>query len=122
MDRPEMKSVKFLSYNSTYTNPVKTQCVRDLMDACAASYCGVQKHFKKIKTIKIYFKSEFPKFDSLVHPAHREEGQDSSRAQGSLVQLSLKSLKRCEKRADVDQWLEDTGSDPPLWRIETPVD
>ena len=74
MARPAMKSVKFLSYNSIGMNSVKTQWVRDLMDTCGASYCGVQDHFKKIHPLQKYFKSEFPKCDSLV-------------------QLSLKSLK-----------------------------
>ena len=79
------KSVKFLSYNSTGMNQVKSQWVQDLMDTCDASYCGIQEHFKKIKTVQKYFKSEFPKCDSLVQPAYREEGRDTGRAQGGLL-------------------------------------
>ena len=98
---PVRKSVKFLSYNSTGMNQVKSQWVQDLMDTCDASYCGIQEHFKKIKTVQKYFKSEFPKCDSLVQPAYREEGRDTGRAQGGLLQLSLKTMQgvRNEKLA-----------------------
>ena len=105
MSIPVRKSVKFLSYNSTGMNQVKSQWVQDLMDTCDASYCGIQEHFKKIKTVQKYFKSEFPKCDSLVQPAYREEGRDTGRAQGGLLQLSLKTMQgvRNEKLA-TESW------------------
>ena len=57
MARPAGKSVKFLSYNSTGMNKVKSKWIRDLMDTCGVSYCGVQEHFKKIKMVGSYFKT-----------------------------------------------------------------
>ena len=92
MAKPRSKSVKFLSYNSTGMNSVKTQWIRDLMDTCEANFVGVQEHFKKTKTLQKYFKTEFQNCDSFVVPAHREEGRDTGRAQGGLAQLCLKSL------------------------------
>ena len=87
-----MKVIKFLSYNSTGMNQVKSAWIRDLMETCQASFCGIQEHFKKTKTLQNYFRSEFPMCDPVVLQAHREEGRDTGRAQGGLAQLSAKTL------------------------------
>ena len=97
MARPLSKTVKFLSYNSTGLNQVKTQWIRDLLSTCGASFIGIQEHFKKIKTLQRYFQSEFRSCDSYVVPAHREEGRDTGRAQGGLAQINLKSLRGVRK-------------------------
>ena len=92
MARPNSKPVKFLSYNSTGFNSVKAKWIRDLMDISGASLVGLQEHFKKTKTLSRLFNGEFPQCDSVVVPAHREEGRETGRAKGGLVQISDKSL------------------------------
>ena len=101
MARPAGQIVKFLSYNSTGMNQVKTKWIRDLLDTSGASYCGVQEHFKKMKTLPRYFKSEFPKYDSCLVPAHREGDKDTGRAKGGLVQLSVKGTGVRRKRVEM---------------------
>ena len=95
MARPNVNTVNFLSYNSTGLDSVKAQWIRDLLETCNATFCGLQEHFKRIKTLSRLFRTEFPKFDSLVLPAHREEGRDTGRAKGGLAQMVLKG---CEVR------------------------
>ena len=94
MAKPNVNTVNFLSYNSTGFDSVKTKWVRDLLDTCKISFCGLQEHFKRIKTLPRLFRSEFSKYDSLVLPAHREEGRDTGRAQGGLAQLVMKGSVR----------------------------
>ena len=95
MARPNVNTVNFLSYNSTGLDSVKAQWIRDLLETCNATFCGLQEHFKRIKTLSRLFRTEFPKYDSLVLPAHREEGRDTGRAKGGLAQMVLKG---CEVR------------------------
>ena len=83
--------VKFISYNSTGLNGVKTQWIRDLVETCGATFLSIQEHFKKTKSLQRFFQNEFSDFNSYVLPAHREEGRDTGRAQGGLAQLSLKT-------------------------------
>ena len=104
MARPTGEKVSFLSFNSTGMNSVKSKWIGDLMDTCGASFCGVQEHFKKTKTLSRYFKSEFPNCDSYVEPAHREEGRDTGRAKGGLAQLSVKGLGVRQKRWTRGPW------------------
>ena len=111
MARSIVNTVKFLSYNSTGMNPVKSQWIQDLMKTCKISFCGLQEHFKKIKTLNQYFKNEFREYESAVIPAHREEGRDTGRAQGGLAQLSLKSLGGVKKEKIV------TGG----WRVQAQI-
>ena len=92
MARPGNSTVKFLSYNSTGIGPVQTQWIRDLMHTTGANFVGLQEHFKNIKSLQRFFKTEFTNFDSFVLPAHREEGRDTGRAKGGLAQLSLKQV------------------------------
>ena len=104
-----VNTVNFLSYNSTGLDSVKTKWIRDLLDTCKINFCGVQEHFKRIKTLSRLFRSEFPKFDSFALPAHREEGRDTGRAQGGLAQLVMKG---CVRRQQVA-----TGG----WRLQAQI-
>ena len=47
---------------------------------------------KTLNQIQRLFKKEFPKCDSVVVPAYREEGRDTGRAKGGLAQIRDKSL------------------------------
>ena len=111
MARPAEKVVKFLSYDSTGMNQVKSKWICELMDTCDASFCNIQEHFKKTKTLQRYFNSEFRECDAVVLPAHREEGRDTGRAQGGLAQLSRKSLGGLRREKVV------TGS----WRVQAQI-
>ena len=105
MAMPTSKSIKILSYNSTGFNSVKAQWIRDLMDTTGASMLGQQEHFKNTKSIHKLFKKEFPKCDSMVVPAYREEGRDSGRAKGGLAQIVDKSLNGVKRqRMQVQSW------------------
>ena len=83
---------------------MKSKWISDLMDTCGASYCGVQEHFKKIKTLDRYFKSEFPNCDSFVKQAHREEGRDTGRAKGGLAQLAVKNVLVRQQKLVTGGW------------------
>jgi hypothetical protein len=107
---PADKTVKFISYNSTGLNLVKTNWIRDLMTVCDADFLGLQEHFKKTKTLNNYFRNEFQKHDSYVVPAFREEGRDTGRAKGGLAQL-------CRKGEGVRKERVMTGS----WRLQAQI-
>ena len=92
MAAPTSNPITILSYNSTGFNSVKAQWIRDLMDITGAKMLGVQEHFKNTQSIQRLFKKEFPKCDSVVVPAYREEGRDTGRAKGGLAQIRDKSL------------------------------
>ena len=87
---PAGQSVKFISYNSTGMNSVKTNWIRDLLDVSGAHFMGIQEHFKEIRSLINFFKKQFPKFDCCAMPAHREEFRDTGRGKGGLAQLFLK--------------------------------
>ena len=77
--------VKFMSYNSTGLNNVKCKWISDLMQTCDISFCGIQEHFKKTRSLMSFFKTAFPEFNTSVQPGHREERRDTGRAQGAVV-------------------------------------
>ena len=87
---PAGNSVKFISYNSTGMNSVKTNWIRDLIDVCGAHFMGIQEHFKETRSLNNFFKKQFPKFDCTAVPAHREEFRDTGRGKGGLAQLFAK--------------------------------
>ena len=86
-------TVKFMSYNSTGLNPAKIMWINDLMKTCDAQFFGLQEHFKKSQSLKKYFKTAFPKYESSIVPGHREDTRDTGRAQGGLAQLVSKELQ-----------------------------
>ena len=98
MTKPNVNTVNFLSYNSTGLDSLKTKWIRDLLETCNATFCGLQEHFKRVKTLPRLFRTAFPNYDNFALPAHREEGRDTGRAQGGLAQLMLKG---CEVRRQV---------------------
>ena len=110
MAKPADQTIKFLSYNSTGLNAVKSRWICDLMTTCDVNYCGLQEHFKKTKTLGNYFKTEFRGCDSHVVPAFREEGRDTGRAKGGLAQL-------CRKGDGVRKESVMTGS----WRLQAQI-
>ena len=59
---PAGNSVKFISYNSTGMNSVKTNWIRDLIEVCGAHFMGIQEHFKEIRSLNNFFKKQFPKY------------------------------------------------------------
>ena len=105
MAAPTSNPITILSYNSTGFNSVKAQWIRDLMDTTGAKMLGVQEHFKNTQSIQRLFKTEFPKCDSVVVPAYREQGRDTGRAKGGLAQIRDKSLDGVKsQRVQVDSW------------------
>ena len=104
MATPARQVIKFISYNSTGLNAVKTKWIRDLMDTCGANFLGIQEHFKETKTLSRYFKSEFPKYKSCVVPAFREECRDTGRGKGGLAQLMLKEMEVKRKTVEMTGW------------------
>ena len=85
--------VKFMSYNSTGLNSVKCKWIDELMETCDVSFCGIQEHFKKTRSLNSFFKTAFPGSIASVVPGHREEGRDTGRAQGGLAQLTSKKVE-----------------------------
>ena len=113
-------TVKFMSYNSTGLNNVKCRWISDLMQTCDVSFCGIQEHFKKTRSLMSFFKTAFPEFNASVQPGHREEGRDTGRAQGGLAQLSSKRLKVQRECVNTASWrlqaqILDFGGYKLLW-------
>ena len=92
MARPDRKSVKIMSFNSTGLNSVKAQWIRDLTSTFGVSFLGLQEHFKRGKSLPQLFKKEFGNYNASICPAYREDCRDTGRAKGGLAQLSLKAL------------------------------
>ena len=82
---------KFLSYNGTGLDTIKSRWLRDLCKVSNADFCSIQEHFKKNKGS--FFKNNFPDFDTYFTPAFREMERDSGRAKGGLAQLSSNNCK-----------------------------
>ena len=83
MAKPNVNTVNFLSYNSTGLDSVKTKWIRDLLDTCQVNFCGLQEHFKRIKTLSRLFRTEFSKYDS----------KDGETVHNSVINLRLKILQ-----------------------------
>ena len=84
--------LKFMSYNITGLNSVKSDWIMDTMEICYIAYMQIQEHFKKKRNTNNQFKKMFPNNDSYVVPGERFVGKDSGRAMGGLSQLSAKNL------------------------------
>ena len=82
---------KFLSYNGTGLDTIKSRWLRDLCKVSNADFCSIQEHLKKNKGS--FFKNKFPDFDTYFTPAFREMERDSVRAKGGLAQLSSNNCK-----------------------------
>ena len=107
--------VKFMSYNSTGLNSVKCKWIDELMETCDVSFCGIQEHFKKTRSLNSFFKTAFPGSIASVVPGHREEGRDTGRAQGGLAQLTSKKVEvRGEYLSSVFKWRVQTIVDERL--------
>ena len=64
----------------------------------------VQEHFKAIKTIEQFFKTNFTKYESYVSKAVREDLNHAGRPKGGLAQLVCKSSKIKEERIASQNW------------------
>ena len=68
--------VKFISYNSTGLDTVKSAWTRDLCKLTKTDYLSIQEHFMKNKSVNTYFKKQFPDYSAYVIPGFREKCQD----------------------------------------------
>ena len=113
--------LNIMSYNCTGLNAVKSDWIRDTMEACKVDLMQIQEHFKKNRNIESFFKKSFPKCDSYVVPGVRSVGQDSGRAMGGVAQLSTKNLSLRKERVTTSQWrlqaqiLHCSGGQRILW-------
>ena len=82
--------VKFISYNSTGLDTVKSAWTRDLCKLTKTDYLSIQEHFMKNKSVNTYFKKQFPDYSAYVIPGFREKCQDVGRPKGGIAQLSSK--------------------------------
>ena len=57
--------VKFMSYNSTGLDTVKTAWTRDLCKLTSTNYLSIQEHFMKNKAVNTYFKNQFPDYSAF---------------------------------------------------------
>ena len=93
----EKTELSFMIYNMTGADSYKCHFVKDICYKYDINFCGLQEHFKTIKTTESWFRQEFKEFHTHVLPAYRIPGTDCGRGKGGLVQISDKSLKISKK-------------------------
>ena len=94
----ELESLTFMSDNSTGANTIKSQWVRDIAREYGVTYCGIQEHFKTVKSTNNWFKKQFRSFHTYVIPAYRLAGVDNGRGKGGLAQLSSRDFSKQKMR------------------------
>ena len=87
-----------MSNNSTGANTIKSQWVRDIAREYGVTYCGIQEHFKTVKSTNNWFKKQFRSFHTYVIPAYRLPGVDNGRGKGGLAQLSSRDFSKQRMR------------------------
>ena len=99
-----LKTLNFMSYNSTGIDTVKIDWIQDLLKTCDIDLFQVQEHFKATKSVDQYFNRQFSNSDSYVIPAYREPFQDNGRAKGGLAQIAAKHLDIQKERLKTRSW------------------
>ena len=62
-------SQNFMIYNMTGADSYKCQFVNEICYENDVNFCGLQEHFKTVKTTDSWFKKEFQDFHTRVFPA-----------------------------------------------------
>ena len=96
--------ISFMSYNSTGLDKLKVDWINDLLETFDVDCFQVQEHFKAIKTIEQFFKTNFTKYESYVSKAVREDLNHVGRPKGGLAQLVCKSSKIKKERVASQSW------------------
>ena len=82
----------FISYNSTGLDPAKILWINDLTTTFKCDFFQNQEHFKAIKTVDNFFKSNFRDFKCFVTPAIRNQSDHAGRPKGGLAQFVNKNI------------------------------
>ena len=75
----------FMIYNMTGADSYKCPFVNEICSENNIDFCGLQEHFKTVKTTDSWFRNEFQEVHTRVVPAYRLPGVDCGRGRGGLV-------------------------------------
>ena len=123
------QDLSFISYNSTGLDRIKIAWINELLETFDADCLQIQEHFKAIKTIEQFFKSNFKKYDSYVKKAVRDNSSHAGRPRGGLAQFVCMYVCSCFYPRDLDgaapsalsasSWLLLTAPSAPSWLLLT---